>query len=191
MTIEEIKRALAEHGSKTAAAQALGIPRSTLTEFALANWKFIVIAALAAALIVVANAYVDLRDEFVGYKASVAVLAESAEREVEKKEQEGRENLAKVRGDYENKIETIRSNAVANYTARREPVRPASSVRNANAGSGSVSGSGSGLRLDDGASKECVVAQPDAAFIEDAADDAAKLSAWQEYARLNGIEVKE
>ena len=30
MTIDDIKRALAEHGSKTAAAQALGIPRSTL-----------------------------------------------------------------------------------------------------------------------------------------------------------------
>ena len=155
----------------------------------LANWKLIVIAALAAALIGVTNAYVDLRDEFVGYKASVVAIGEAAKREVEKKEQEGKENLAKVRGEYENKIETIRSNAVANYAARRPATRPAS-VREQPASGSSVSGSGSGLRLDDGTGKECVAA-PDAAFIEDAADDAAKLSAWQEYARLNGIEVKE
>lgn len=102
-------------------------------------------------------------------------------------ENEHKDNLAKVVNDNEEKLPKIRSEAVANYLA----AHPANVVRDkprASSGSSGVRGDGSGIKLDDGAGKECV---PDTAFIQDAAEDASKVSAWIEYCTLNHCPISE
>ena len=87
-------------------------------------------------------------------------------------------NLKKVQADHEKQIPTIRARAVANYLAAHSmPDDSGTST-----GSGSVRGDGAGIRLDDDAKRQCL---PDEAFIRDAAEDAAKLEAWQRYCRMN------
>ena len=100
-------------------------------------------------------------------------------------ENEHKDNLAKVVNDNEDKLPKIRSEAVANYLA----AHPANVMRvkpRENSGGSGVSGNGPGIRLDDGTGKECV---PDTVFIQDAAEDASKVSAWIEYCTLNHCPV--
>ena len=104
-----------------------------------------------------------------------------AEAKKQEDEQKARDNLKKVQADHEKQIPTIRARAVANYLAR---------VRNdasANSGSGSVRQDGAGIRMDDGTSKECL---DDQGFIEDAAEDAAKVESWRAYCTLNNCPVE-
>ena len=104
-----------------------------------------------------------------------------AEAKKQEDEQKARDNLKKVKADHEKQIPTIRARAVANYLAR---------VRNdasANSGGGAVQGNGAGIRLDDGTGKECLAGQ---GFIEDAAEDAAKVEAWRAYCTLNNCPVE-
>lgn len=155
----------------------------------LANWKLVVIAALAALLALMTNLYLGTRDDlvvekanFTSFVARVDELGKEAEDKLGKDKAEQLKNLEKVKADHEKQIPTIRAGAVANYLAR---------VRNnaaENPGGGAVQGNSPGIRLDDGAGKECV---PDEAFIRDAAEDAEKVGAWQEYCRLNQCPVKE
>ena len=92
-------------------------------------------------------------------------------------------NLKKVQADHEKQIPTIRARAVANYlAAHRLPDDPGSST-----GSGSVRQDGAGIRMDAGTSKECL---DDQGFIEDAAEDAAKVEAWRAYCTLNNCPVE-
>ena len=92
-------------------------------------------------------------------------------------------NLKKVQADHEKQIPTIRARAVANYlAAHRLPDDPGAS-----AGSGSVRQDGAGIRMDAGTSKECL---DDQGFIEDAAEDAAKVEAWRAYCTLNNCPVE-
>ena len=105
-----------------------------------------------------------------------------AEAKKQEDEQKARDNLKKVKADHEKQIPSIRAGAVANYLAR--------SVRDnaaANPGSGAVQGNGAGIRLDDGTGKECLAGQ---GFIEDAAEDAAKVEAWRAYCTLNNCLVE-
>ena len=104
-----------------------------------------------------------------------------AEAKKQEDEQKARDNLKKVQADHEKQLPTIRARAVANYLAR---VRNDAST---NSGSGSVRQDGTGIRLDDGASKKCVL---DQRLIEDAAEDAAKVEAWRAYCTLNNCPVE-
>jgi len=155
----------------------------------LANWKLIVIAALAVMLTLMTNLYIDTRDDlliekanFTTFVARVDELGKDAEDKKVKDEAEQTKNLEKVKADYEKQIPAIRARAVTNYLARVQHDAAE------NPGSGAVQGDGPGLRLDDGTSKECRL---DEEFIQDAAEDADKLGAWQEYCRLNNCPVKE
>ena len=106
-----------------------------------------------------------------------------AEAKKQEDEQKARDNLKKVQADHEKQIPTIRARAVANYlAAHRLPDDPGAS-----AGSGSVRQDGAGIRLDDGASKKCIL---DQRLIEDAAEDAAKVEAWRAYCTLNNCPVE-
>lgn len=106
-----------------------------------------------------------------------------AEAKKQEDEQKAKDNLKKVQADHEKQIPTIRARAVANYlAAHRLPDDPGAS-----AGSGSVRQGGAGLRLDDGASKKCIL---DQRLIEDAAEDAAKVEAWRAYCTLNNCPVE-
>lgn len=98
------------------------------------------------------------------------------------KETEHQANLEKVRNDHERNIQAVRDSAVAKYLASRR-------VRNHAAGSGGgpVRADGQGLRVDDGTQPQCV---PDKELIENAAEDAEKLSAWQDWCHLNNCPVQ-
>ena len=106
-----------------------------------------------------------------------------AEAKKQEDEQKAKDNLKKVQVDHEKQIPTIRARAVANYlAAHRLPDDPGAS-----AGSGSVRQDGAGIRMDDGTGKECLA---DQGFIEDAAEDAAKVEAWRAYCTLNNCPVE-
>ena len=106
-----------------------------------------------------------------------------AEAKKQEDEQKARDNLKKVQADHEKQLPTIRARAVASYlAAHRLPDDSGTS-----AGSGSVRQDGAGIRMDAGTSKECL---DDQGFIEDAAEDAAKVEAWRAYCTLNNCPVE-
>lgn len=156
----------------------------------LANWKLVVIAALAALLGLMTNLYLGARDDlavekanFTSFVARTGELGAEAEAKRLRDEADQLKNLKKVQADHEKQIPTIRARAVANYlAAHRLPDDPGASP-----GGGSLRETGTGLRLDDGASKKCV---PDEAFIENCAEDADKVEAWRSYCTLNSCPVE-
>ena len=154
----------------------------------LANWKLAVIGVLLILLGIVGRLYIGARDDLIVEKANftnfvsrVDELGKEAEAKRLRDEADQLKNLEKVKADHEKQIPTIRARAVANYLAR---VRNDAST---NSGSGAVQGNGPGLRLDDGTSKEFL---DDQGFIEDAAEDAAKVEAWRAYCTLNNCPVE-
>ena len=136
-----------------------------------APWFFAFFLALLLAL--VSNFYLQERDAFTEFKVIVAKLGEEAREEKAQIEAERNANLEKVR-QYEKDLPAIRAGAVAAYR-----------LRFPNAGRCELPGIASGIKLDDGASQK----QMD--VISDCGDDANKLEAWQEWATLNKIPVKE
>lgn len=147
----------------------------------LRNWKLAVIGALAAAVFVLTKLYVGKRDELAAFTAQVEQAARDAVAEKERIEKQHAANLEQVRKDHEAKVPEIRAGAVANYLAHRRVSKPA-------AGSSPVPGDGPGIRVDDAAERQCV---PDDVFIADAAEDAEKLAAWQDWCKRNGCPVEE
>ena len=157
--------------------------------FFVANWKLIVISALAALLGLMTNLYSGARDDlsrmterYNAFVGATKVIGEQAAETKAKDEAEQLKNLEKVKVDNEKRLPQIRANAITNYLARLQHDTSNDSS------SGAVQGDGPGLRVDDGSGKECV---PDRRFIEDAADDATKVKAWQAYCQLNKCPVKD
>lgn len=149
--------------------------------FLLLNWKLIVIGVLVAATGLMTNLYVGKRDELIAFTAQVKQAGEAQKVETQKREVQFKETLKVIKDQYENTIPEIRANAVTNYLA-------AHSVRNPSPRSRLVPKTSSSVQVDDSAKLECV---PDGAFIENAAEDALKLEAWQDWAKLNGVPVEQ
>jgi len=149
--------------------------------FLLLNWKLIVIGVLVAATGLMTNLYVGKRDELIAFTAQVKQAGEAQKVETQKREVQFKETLKVIKDQYENTIPEIRANAVTNYLA-------AHSVRNPSPRSRPVPKTSSSVQVDDSAKLECV---PDGAFIENAAEDALKLEAWQDWAKLNGVPVEQ
>lgn len=144
----------------------------------LANWKLILIAILIAGVCIFAELWDSARSDLIEYKASIAQMATDVEAENAKAARVHLQNLEILRKDYEINVPEIRRGAVTAYLARLHAV----------AGTSGVSGTGPGIKLDDGAVSQCV---PDEQFIQDAAEDATKIAAWQQYGKLNHIPVKD
>lgn len=136
-------------------------------------------AVLSVALAVVTGAYLNKRDQYAALEGVTRAMGVAAEKAVAAKEAEGQANLVKIKEDHESKVPEIRAGAVAAYIAARR-------LRSTTASGGAVPNPGASQPMDDGEVSQCV---PDATLIESAAEDAAKLDAWQDYARLNGIPV--
>ena len=143
--------------------------------------KYVIIALLAIALASMTGLYLNKRDELVALEGSVQAIGAAAIEDKARIEAEGRANLTKIKEDREAKVPQIRAGAVAAYLAAHR-------VRNADPRGGEVPSPSAGQPLDDAEGRQCL---PDATLIESAAEDAAKLGAWQDYARLNGIPVAE
>lgn len=133
-------------------------------------------AVLALLLAIMSKSYLDERDEFTAYRAVVEALGKKAAADKVKIEAERDANLEKVKR-YEKNLPAVRADAVAAYR-----------LRFGAAGSCPVSGASPGLKLDDVSGKKLLATD---GFIQDCADDAAKLTAWREWATLNRIPVKE
>lgn len=146
------------------------------------NWKLAVIGMLAAALVGMGNMYLGKRDELAGFKATVEQAGKAAATANKLVETQHEDNLVQVRKDYEDKVPEIRSNAVANYVAAHPAVvRYRTVVR-------TVPADGASQPVDDDPVAECL---PDEPFIENAAEDAAKLGAFQQYCKLNHCPIKD
>ena len=146
--------------------------------------KYVIIALLAVALASMTGLYLNKRDEMAALEGSVQAIGEAAEKVVKEKEAEGKANLTKIKEDHEAKVPEIRAGAVAAYVAAHR-------VRSTTPRGGEVSDPSAGQPMDDAGTCNLV---PDEAvdehLIESAAEDAAKLEAWQDYARLNHIPVE-
>lgn len=136
-------------------------------------WGIAALMAIAAATCL--HLYQSERDSFVAYRAEVTAIGKAQEAQIEKERQQAEENLKQVRQDYEDKIETIRSNAVALYRMRQ----PAGQ-------SGAMPAATGGKQMDDGTAAKCVADE----FVADAADDAAKVSAWQDWCKRNNCPIE-
>lgn len=139
------------------------------------NWKLIAIAALVAGNAFFFHLWQSTKDEYLTYAGGVTAVAKQAIADKERIESERDDNLKKVK-EHETNLPTVRAGAVAAYL-RMHP----------NTGSGAMPGIAQSKQADDGAGKECV---PDAAFVEDAADDADKIASWQEWAIRNKVPVE-
>jgi type IV secretory pathway TrbF-like protein len=137
-------------------------------------WGVAALMAFAAAFCL--HLYQSERDAFVAFRAEVKAIGEAQQAQVEKDKQQAEENLRQVRKDYEDRIPDIRDAAVRAYR-----------LRYPNTCSGAVPGNAASVQVDDGAGKEPVADE----FVRACAEDAAKLSAFQDYCKRNNCPVKE
>ena len=147
-----------------------------------------IVAAASLMLIWVSHSYLDLRDEYTAYKAAVQQYRETAVEAAKQREEEHSKNLVAVKEDYEKRIVEVNAVALRNYRRLRDDAATRERV--------SLSLSPSGVEVDAGTATERLVAAQPAGGIDDAvigacAEDALKLSAWQEWAKRNGVPVEE
>ena len=145
---------------------------------------WLIVAAASLMLIWVAHSYLDLRDEYSAYKAAVQQSRENALNAARAREEAHRQNLAAVKEDYEKRLSEINAVALRNYRRMRDDAATRERV--------ALSLAPAGVEVDAGAAAQCVAAaQPaggiDDAIIEGCAEDAMKVSAWQDWAKRNGV----
>ena len=137
-------------------------------------WGIAALMAFAAAFCL--RLYQSERDAFTTYRAKVAAIAEAQQAQIEKDKQQAEQNLRQVRKDYEDRIPDIRDAAVRAYR-----------LRYPNTCSGAVPGTSTSVQVDDGAKQEPVADE----FIQSCAEDAAKVTAFQDYCKRNNCPVED
>ena len=142
----------------------------------LANWKYVVIGILSALLTLTFTLWRHEVRAFDLFRAKVEVIGQEAEKK--KKETEAKQNqILKETGDaWAKNLDAVRNNSVNRYR-----------VRGGSSG-GAMPGLAFRTEKPDGTGKEQLACEP--GFIADAAEDAAKVAAWQEWARRLGLPVK-
>ena len=129
---------------------------------------------LILGLLGMTHLYQSERDARMKFEGAVVALGEQAKVTKERIETEQAVAFETIRSNYEKNLPAVRNDAVAAFRLRY----PSSC-------GGRVSSPALGQSVDDGASKE----QLD--VIANCGDDANKLEAWQSWATLNHIPVKE
>ena len=137
-------------------------------------WGIAALMAFAAAFCL--HLYQSERDAFTTYRAKGKAIAEAQQAQIEKDKQQAEQNLRQVRKDYEDRIPDIRGAAVRAYR-----------LRYPNTCSGAVPGNAASVQVDDGAGKEPVADE----FVRACAEDAAKVTAFQDYCKRNNCPVEE
>lgn len=147
--------------------------------FLLTNWKLVLIGLLIATTALCFKLWREEARAFAQFKAQVEVLGKAAAAEKKRIEEAHAKTTKEIKDAIPKQIAAARSHAVRNYIGSL-PVSP---------GGSGVSGTARGASGIDAAGKEPVVAcRP--GFIEDAAQDAATLTAWQDWARQIGFPVR-
>ena len=146
--------------------------------FLLDNWRWILIAALAASTALFFTLWRGAAEDLTVFKAQVAVIGEQAQKDKERIEAANATTLKEIKDAIPKQIADARSGAVKRYIASLPPssgscVLPAPTV---------VPGG------TDAASKEPIPCRP--GFIEDAAQDAATIGLVQEWVRKSGLPVQ-
>ena len=144
----------------------------------LANWKLVAIVILSLALALTFKLWRGEVKEFAMFKAQVEVLGKQAKAEKKRIETEHAKVTKEIGDAWAKNLDSVRNNAVARYRLRDNP------------GRGFMPGLTLRPQEPDGASKERLACDPDEAFIADAAEDAAKVTAWQDWARSLNLPVK-
>lgn len=147
--------------------------------FAIANWKLILIGLLVATTALCFKLWREEVRAHALFKAQVEVLGKAAATEKKRIEEAHIKTTKEIKDAIPKQIAAARSHAVRNYIARL----PVSS------GGSGVSGTANSAGGINAARQEPVAAcRPE--FIEDAAQDAATLTAWQDWARQIGFPVR-
>lgn len=155
-----------------------------MIELLIANWKYILIAALTATNILFYNLWQGSKEEFVIYQAEVRVLGEEAERKVKEVEANQQKVLEDVTNEWNKKLPKVREDAVAAYKRRY----PNLGLRLPNAGSSQMPGTPCIPQGANGTSEEQVVVGT--GFIQDSAEDALKIEMFQKWVRENNLKVR-
>ena len=140
----------------------------------------VILIVLAAALAMVSKIYLDERDAFTAYRSETEALGRAAFDRARETKKLHEQTLINVRKNYEARVPKIRNDAVAAYRASirvRVQAKPSSSR---------VPAAPVSVPVDDGAQQQCVL---DEGFIRDAAEDAAKVGAWQQWCYENHCPV--
>ena len=140
----------------------------------LANWKLVAIGILSLALALTFKLWRGEVKEFAMFKAQVELLGKQAEAEKKRIETEHAKVTKEIGDAWAKNLDSVRNNAVARYRMRDNP------------GRGFMPGLTLRPQEPDGACKEQVAD----GFIADAAEDAAKVGAWQDWARSLNLPVK-
>lgn len=149
-------------------------------------WAFSFVVAIALAW--VRGEYLDLQIEYAVYKGRVVQQAEDLMAAARAQENEYRNNLDAVKEDYEKRLSEINAVALRNYRRMRDDAATRERI--------SLSLAPGSVKVDAGTATERLVAAQPAGGIDDAvigacAEDALKLSAWQDWAKRNGVPVEE
>ena len=141
--------------------------------FLLANWRWVLIAALIASTGMFYKLWREDVRAFNAYKIEVAALGKAAEMEKIRIEADHAKTTKEIKDAIPKQIAAARNSAVAAYRLRYP-------------GGGDVSCPANSASGTDATGKEPVAS----GFIQDSADDAAKIGLWQSWAKGIGFPVK-
>jgi hypothetical protein len=147
----------------------------------LSNWKLVLMALLVAAVGLFYHLWRAEVDEFAAFKAQVAAEGEAAKIEAKRIDDLHQHVLKETTDAWNKQLPAIRAGAVSAYLARF-------GVRD-NPGSGNVPSNAGGAQSADGTSQGGV-ATCAPGFVQDAAEDAGKVGAWQDWAKGNRLPVE-
>jgi hypothetical protein len=152
--------------------------------FLLSNWKYVLIAALAATNLLFYNLWQGSKEDLTTYRTEVRVLGEEAERKAKEIEDHQQKILGGVKNAWNAKLPKVREDAVAAYKRRY----PNIGLQLPNAGSSQMPGTSCVPEGTNGTSEEQVVVGT--GFIRDSAEDALKIEMIRKWVRENNIPVK-
>lgn len=150
----------------------------------IANWKYILIAALTASNVLFYNIWQVSKEDFTTYKTEVRVLGEEAERKAKEIEDHQQKVLEDVSNAWNNTLPKVREDAVAAYKRRY----PNLGLCLPNAGSSQMPGATNVPQGTNGTGEEQVVVG--SGFIQDSAQDALTIEMVRKWVRENNIPVR-
>ena len=149
---------------------------------------WIVVVTLGVLLMWETNSHVSTRAEFAAYQGRVVQQAEDLMAAARAQENEYRNNLNAVKEAYEKRLSEINAIALRNYRRMRDDAATRDRI--------ALSLTTDRVEMDDGAAAQCVVVAQPAGTLDDAivgacAEDAAKVTAFQDYCKRNNCPVEE